>query len=248
MKRIQLAGLPALLLLFFAHSMGMNGHYRFQVKVDIKPLERYILKGLVRTHPDSDAFAVFYDKKNQRDFFVREGGSIGDFRLFRIEKNCIILKRGEVISRIFPDGTLRMDFRATQIDQMEEPSNDKYAQYPFPGRSAGLKVIARQFIRENILERLAGEKTLIFRKIGLSPELCEDNIRGCRITHMPGGTLLSEIGLHRNDIILELNGLTTVGPQTLLSLFRIIEESDGLDITLSRNDRLIQIRCTILDQ
>ena len=87
----------------------------------------------------------------------------------------------------------------------EQSDSMKKEQSPTPA-SADV-VLTKELNRSDVEKRIAAEWSLIMNSTRFIPNYVDGRVQGFRITKLPEESILSEIGIQKNDIIKEINGI-----------------------------------------
>lgn len=80
----------------------------------------------------------------------------------------------------------------------------------------------REFVRSEVERRVKRELPLIIKETKVVPNHIEGKISGFRITNLPKKSIISEIGIYKNDVIKEINDIELNDLSTLLWLYRTL--------------------------
>jgi type II secretion system protein C len=101
-------------------------------------------------------------------------------------------------------------------------------------------VITKEFSRSYIEQRILAEWKMILDRTEFSPHSVDGRTRGYRLTKIPEGSLLSELGIQPGDIIFELNGQELKDKAFIISLVDQFKNDDRGELTIERNGRQIR--------
>lgn len=99
----------------------------------------------------------------------------------------------------------------------------------------------REFSRYEALRRVLMEWPLIIREIRFVPNDIDGKICGFKINKIPEESILSEIGINRNDVIREINGVELDSMETIFFLFDKIRNQNRLEISIERDGEPISL-------
>ena len=167
-------------------------------------LPSLVLIGVVVSKDASSSIATLQNKQTGKTDIIKIGEIILDFTLHQVFDNRIILKKGGRSFQIFLGrGSMSKAVQPVQkkpdVAQLPVPKNN-------PLESPGLdtNIIRKEFNRSEIQKRLEKEWPMIIEKTRFVPNMVKGNISGFKILNFPENTVLTEIGIVKNDILKEI--------------------------------------------
>ena len=103
-----------------------------------------------------------------------------------------------------------------------------------------MNVTKKEFIRAEVLRRFEAEWPVIVNETRFLPNLVEGKVSGFKITNLPQKTILSDVGIQKNDIIKEVNGMELNDMQAIFSLYSQFKDESRFEVSLERNGKLIR--------
>jgi type II secretory pathway component PulC len=199
------------------------------------------LIGVVVSKDASSSVATLQNKQTGKINTLRIGERILDFTLHQVFENRIILKKGERSFQIL--------LGKGSIIKAVEPVQEKPVeiQMPLPKdeplESPGLdpNIIKKEFKRSEVERRFENEWALIMEKTRFIPNLVEGGVSGFKILNFPENTILSEIGIVKNDIIKEINGVELDNMEKLLDLYNRFKNDNQFEVRVLRGGKLLRI-------
>jgi general secretion pathway protein C len=76
----------------------------------------------------------------------------------------------------------------------------------------------------------------VMRQARVEPVVTQGRTQGFAVKYIQPGTLLTEMGLKRGDVIKQVNGITLDSPEKGLQVFQQLRESKSIDLSIERND------------
>ncbi len=203
------------------------------------------LIGVVVSQDASSSVATLKNEQSGEILILRIGENILGFTLSQVFKNNVILKRGEQTYRIFLGrGRISKTAEQPQKRPMETPPPAPEKK-PAEGQSAGNDVIQMEFNREEVERRLEKELPLIMKDARFVPNLEDGVVRGFKITRLPTQSILSEVGIRRNDIILKINDVELNSVEGMLDLFMKFRNETRFEVSIDRRGKIIRIQYTL---
>jgi type II secretion system protein C len=219
--------------------------------VTVSPQERggrlppLTLVGVILSKDASSSIAILKNGQNNQTQMLGIGEKIMDFTLVQVLENSVVLNRSDQTYTIYL-GRGRMT-RAAQPPQKrpvetsrEEPKTEPVAQ---PGSSSN--VIRMEFDRDEVEKRLEAELPLIMKEARFVPNMVEGRVRGFRITRLPRQSILSEVGIRRNDVVLKINEVELNSVEGMLDLYMRFRNESRFEVTLERSGKIIRIQYTL---
>ena len=183
--------------------------------------------------------ALLKDNRNGENLIFKIGETIDNFKLVRILENRIVFQREREIFQIYLGQSGNF---GTINKEAQESSNDKASQINSDTLQTAIEsVITKGFSRSYLEKRILTEWKMILDLTEISPHTIDGQARGFKLTKIPEGSLLSEIGLQRNDIILRLNGEELKDKAFIISLIDRFKNDDRGELTIERNGRQIRL-------
>lgn len=204
-------------------------------------LPSLVLIGVVVSKNASSSVATLQNKQTGKTDIIKIGEKILDFTLHQVFYNRIILKKGERSFQIrLGKGSLLKAVKPVQKKpgeaQLPAPKNN-------PLESPGLdaNIIRKEFNRSEIERRFEKEWALIIEKTRFVPNMVEGNISGFKILNFPENTILTEIGLVKNDILKEINGVELNNVAMMFDLFDRFKNDSQFNVSILRGGKLLHI-------
>jgi len=204
-------------------------------------LPSLVLIGVVVSEDASFSVATLQNKQTGKTKILRIGEKILDFTLHQVFKNRIILKKGDKSYQILlGKGSIIRTVEPVQRRQAEVktpvPKNT-------PAESPGLdeNIIKKEFNRSEVERRLEKEMALIMEKTRFVPNMVKGNISGFKILSFPENTFLSDIGIVKNDIIKEINGVELDSVAMMFDLYDRFKNDNQFNVSILRGGKLLRI-------
>jgi general secretion pathway protein C len=200
------------------------------------------LVGVVVSKDASSSIATIKNEQSGEILILRTGENILDFTLSQVLENSIILKKGEQTYRIF--------LGRGRLTKTTEPPQKKPAEIlpPPPGKKPAERqkpesgVIHMEFNRDEVERRLEEELPQIMKDARFVPNLEEGKVRGFKIIRLPAQSILSEVGIRRNDIILKINDDELNSVEGMLDLFMKFRNADSFEVSIERRGKILRIQ------
>jgi hypothetical protein len=97
----------------------------------------------------------------------------------------------------------------------------------------------RELRRTVTEQRLSKEMPVILAETGISLRLDPEESGGLQITHLPDGTLLSEIGLLPGDVLISVNEIPLTSVSALTGLLPQLRSEDEIRVLLERQGQIL---------
>lgn len=183
---------------------------------------KLVLRG-VFSHSDPDkAMAIIADASGKEKLY-RIGGQVpGGATVHTIYPDRVILQRNGQFETLqlprdeLPNNAVVM----RQAVMASRPSRERSVQAPDK-----LKQM-REMIKTNPQE--------IWKQVRIEPVLAEGRIKGYRLFHKDA-QLMRALGINRNDVITEVNGMSLDDPAALYELMGQIDTATDIRLTVERN-------------
>jgi type II secretion system protein C len=204
-------------------------------------LPSLVLIGVVVSKDASSSVVTLQDKQTGKTHVLRIGEKILDFTLDQVFKNRVILKKGERSFQILlGKGSMIKAVKPVQRkpDEVQMP-----VPQDLPGENPGLNanIIRKEFDRSEVERRLEKEWSLIIEKTRFVPNMVKGNISGFKILNFPEETILTEIGIVKNDIIKEINGVELNNVAQMFDLYNRFKNDSQFNVSILRGGKLLRI-------
>lgn len=203
------------------------------------------LIGVIVSKDSSSSLAILKDKRSGDTMMLKIGERILDLELTHIFKNRIVLQKNNSTFQIFLGRGNIVNLRERpkkNPNKIKRPQKSvKRREQPINSGQQEARIIKKEFNREEILKRLEAEMPMIMKEARFTPNLIEGEMSGIKITRLPRRSVLSMIGINKNDIIKEVNGVELNNMETLFGLFNRFRDDDEFEITLERQKKIYRI-------
>ncbi len=203
-------------------------------------LPSLILIGVVVSKDASSSVATLQDKQTGKTKVLRVGEKILNFTLDQVFENRVILKKGERSYQILivKGSTIKA---VTPVQRKPAEGQMPMPVVP-PVGAAGSdpSVIRKEFNRSEVERRLEKEWNQIIEKTRFVPNMVDGNISGFKILNFPEKTILSEIGIIRNDIIKEINGVELNNVAQMFELYSRFKNDSQFNVSILRGGKLLR--------
>jgi type II secretory pathway component PulC len=198
------------------------------------------LIGVVVSEDTSSSVALIYNKGTGKTVMLTVGESVLDMKLTHVLGDGIVLKNGEKIYWIFMGKGIRLeaDEKIHGSPQRIEETDQGYDQSKSSrGNDDSPKL---EFIRSEVQRRVKREWPLIIKDTQVVPNYADGKMSGFRVVSLPGKSIASEIGINKDDVIREVNGVKLDSLSTLVSLYSQIFVEDRFEVLIERDKKLIR--------
>ena len=188
----------------------------------------------------SESFAIFDDEQSGTIRMINIGEKISGLTLTQIYENRIVLQKDEANFVIFMG---RNTIVRTNPKVQKEPEVSQIAdqkQLPAIETPKNSNVIRKELKRKEVKERLNKEWESIIRDARFIPNTVDGSIQGFKITSLPKRSIISEIGIRKNDILREINGVELNNMATLFTLYTDLASENEFELVLERDGKTIQ--------
>ena len=242
-RRVRFRFISLILFEFlFLISLSSNSPGEALPRAEENPLPSLSLIGVIISENASSSLAILKDEKTGKTVMLRVGENVLGFTLVQVFENRIILHKENQNFQIFLGrGSLvraqeKLPEKPVQINQpplkQEEILEDKKIE------SNPMK---KELIRSEVLRRLEGEMSVIINETKFVPNLVEGKVSGFKITNLPERTILSEVGIYKNDIIKEVNGVELNSMDTIFSLYNKFKDENRFEVSVEREGKLLRL-------
>ncbi len=213
-----------------------------QEKNDILHLS---LCGVMVSEGISSSLAVIKEERNGKILILKIGESIHGFRVLQILTDRVLLIKENQTYQLFLTRDKLTDTEQEKYSGFPKQNSGNSMENSIHEQDSSLHSIRKEYIRSEVEKRIAAEWQLIAKETKFIPNRVNNKISGFKVTRLPGGSILSEIGIHKNDIIKAVNGIELNDTLTLLSLFDRFRNDSQIEISLERKGKTRNIFCIL---
>lgn len=130
--------------------------------------------------------------------------------------------------------------RGAEIPRAPQSAPDAGPAAPPPGEAMGALAESRRrtLDRAEVERRIAAEMNRLIRA-ALRPVTEDGRVIGMRVSQIPDGTILQEVGLRSGDVITDLNGVRVDGLPALIGLWSSLQGASELRATVLRDGVIV---------
>ncbi len=198
------------------------------------------LMGVIVSKNAASSVAVLKDERTGKIVMLRVGESISGLTLADVFENRVILRKNEKTYQIL----LGRGKIVSAVPKLPETPADvplaPRREEPFK-REEISDAQSKEFIRSEVLKRLEEEWPMIVEQTRFVPNLVDGKISGFKILSFPQRSILSEIGIQRNDVVREVNGVELNDMETIFLLYDKFRDGDRFDVSIERNGKLVRM-------
>lgn len=240
-KKIRLKWIPLLLLGFFIISTAFGLQRTAPVQEQEGRLPSLSLVGVIVSKDVSTSVAILKNEQTGQIQMLSVGEKILDLTLSQVLENHIVLTRGEETYRIF--------LGRGRITRAQAPPQKKPAVTPPPPpekkptepQRTESDIIRMEFDRAEMERRLEEELPLIMQEARFVPNMVEGRVSGFRITGLPAKSIISQIGIRRNDVVKKINDVELDSVEGMLDLYMKFKDENRFEVTIERSGKTIRI-------
>lgn len=207
-------------------------------RIQLPPLS---LIGVIVSKNVPSSMAILKDEEAGKTIMLTIGESILDLTLIHVFENRVILQKGKKTYQIFlgRNNLINVDEKTKQnpgaISEADREDDFSKSNY----NNNNMK--KREFIRSEVEKRVKQEWPSIIKEIKVVPNIVDGKISGFRITNLPKESIISEIGIEKNDVIKEINGIELKDISTLWWLYNALKVENKFEILIERNGKLFRL-------
>lgn len=206
-------------------------------KNHIPPLS---LIGVIVSEGTSSSVAVLQNKDTGKTVMLTIGESILNLKLTHVLEDGVVLKKGEKIYWIFIGRSIRLNTKEKVQRNLREQGEADRKHNPLTSDRLNSNSSKREFIRSEVQRRIKREWPLIIEGTNVVPNYVDGKMNGFRVVSLPEKSIASEIGIYKDDVIREVNGVKLKDLSTLVWLHSQIFVEDRFEVLIERNKKLIR--------
>lgn len=195
------------------------------------------LIGVIISKETSSSVAILRNEETGKTILLTPGQKIFDLKLIQVFEDRITLKKDKKTYQIFLGRVHHFSADSKNLMNRRNSHETKRGNESQKNNQLITHPIKREFVRSNLKKRIMREWSLIINKTKFVPHQIDGEISGFKITSLPERSILSEIGILKNDVIKEINGTELNSLETLFSLFQKLKDESRIDIYIERKGR-----------
>jgi general secretion pathway protein C len=223
-------------------TMFAGAHFSVRASSIILPESQlpFRVVGVIISEISTSSVAVLKNINNGEIAMVRIGESLLGMRLTRISKYHVFFERENKTYQLYIGGRELLQFaenpekvkKEIQAPQKIKPSQPKQLESIEP----------KELERTELEKRIKEEMPILMSSARIIPNMVAGKMEGFKISKLPQTSILSELGIHKNDIIKEINGTKINDLESLLSLYQRIWSENLFHIVLERNGKIVRMQ------
>jgi general secretion pathway protein C len=240
-EKVRLNWIPFLLSGFLVFSTIFSLQRAVTAQEQGGRLPRLSLVGIIVSEDTSASVAILKNEQTGQIQMLSVGEKILDFTLSQVLKNHIVLTRGEETYRIFLG---RGQITRTQAPPQKKPEVTPPLapeKKPVEQQEPESDVIRMEFNRAEIERKLEEDLPLIMQETRFVPNMVDGRVSGFRITGLPEQSILSQVGIRRNDIIKEINDVELDSVEGMFDLYMKFKDESRFEVTIERSGKIVHI-------
>jgi len=234
-------GLFSVSLILFAFLFLTSSSFSFSEIPASEENEKNIpslsLIGVMVSEDASSSIAILKNEENGKTIILTIGESIFDLKLIHVFENRIILKKDDKNFQIFL-GRRNIHTVDEDIPKHLKEIGEVGRNEDFLENNQHIPKSTREFVRSELKKRVEREWPLIIKETRVVPNHIDGKISGFRIINLPKEGIISEIGINKNDVIKEVNGIELNDIATLYRLYSTLKVKNHFDVCIERNGKL----------
>lgn len=206
-----------------------------------EPISSLSLIGVVISKDTSSSLAILKNEQTGKTNMVRTGESFFGMKLIQVFENRVIFQKNEKTFQIFLGRGNLTSIEGKLQKNQDEVSGAERKEDLSIGNQLNNSLITKEFNRAETEKRIEAEWEMIMKETRFTPNLVKGKISGFKITKLPARSILSDIGIHKNDIIKEINGIELNDVEKLFTLYNKFKNETQFEVSVERNGKLIRL-------
>jgi general secretion pathway protein C len=232
--------LPYFIILGFIYSASASicfSNANPMIENDMPPLS---LAGVVVSRNANSSVAVLKNEESGKTVIMKVGDSILDMELTHVFQDGIILKKGEKICWLLLEKTLPSKAERNIERNLRRIDKSDYEVDPSKSVLRNKSLPEEEFVRSEVLERIEKERVLIINETRVVPNYVDGKIDGFKVLSLPKKGIASEVGIQKDDVIKEINGIKLNDLSALVMLYSKIFEEERYEVLVERDKKLVR--------
>lgn len=168
---------------------------------------------------------------NGKEQTVRIGSKIGGYTVTHIDRNYIIISKGE--NKVAVGFSL-----GEQATKVSAPSSSITS-------AKDTRITSSRSIQANIprgeLERITADPGIMFRQIRLVPFVQEGRTRGFLFEWIEPGSIFERAGIQSGDVLLSINNQEIRSGEDAFRILQVLRNESTIKLNLQRGNELIEL-------
>lgn len=201
-------------------------------------LSHLVLNGTIVSRDEHSSVALLEDDRNRENIILTIGDTIYNFKLVQILGNCIVFQRNNETFQLFlgRSGIIKTARKEELISYIEKV-NEAETETPETKKEP---VVKKEFFRSYVVNKILDEWKMILQQTEFSPYIVDGRTKGFKVKKIPEGSILSEMGIQSNDIILKLNKKELKDIFYLSTLIDKYKNDNRVEMTIERSGKVIR--------
>lgn len=198
------------------------------------------LGGVLLSRDETSSVAILFDGGSGEAVLLKMGERFRGLELEAVYADRVELRKGNRVYSLFLGrGQWEPKHRTAASSRLAgRPAAELNPSEPSPENDPERRdAVRREFDRSEVESRLEKEWSRIMQETRFVPNSVDGNIIGFKITRLPNRSILSDIGLRRNDIIKEINGVVLNDISHLFNLYQRFKNESRINVLLERNEK-----------
>ncbi|MDH5707292.1 MAG: hypothetical protein OEZ45_14890 [Candidatus Aminicenantes bacterium] len=210
------------------------------------PLPSLTLVGVILSKNTSSSIAILKNEQTGQTVMLYPGEKIMDLTLSQVVENHVVFKRGTQTFKIYL-GRGRMTQAHEPLPEIPpaQVSPPEPEIEPQGSEGAENSVIRLEFDRAEMEKRIDAEMPLIMKEARFVPNMEGGTVSGFRIINLPSQSVISRVGIRKNDIIKKINNVELNSVEGLFDLYMRFKDESRFEVTIERNGRIFRILYTL---
>lgn len=209
------------------------------------------LRGTIVQHRPEDSFAIIEVAQSGKQGLYRVGDQVEGMEVLRVMPEWVEIREGGNIVRLAITKT-ESEGGASVVSRPEpEAGSAPEASSARPGSSlsrggSGTRLArmvgANSYIieRDTLNEGLSDLST-VMSQVMVQPSVKDGQPHGFQVTSIAPGSLIMELGLRNNDVVLRINGAPIRQPEDVIGLYKQFQQLDTVRLEVERGGRPVTL-------
>ncbi len=217
---------------------------------------RLRLKGTICGSSPSFSYAVIEDLSSKKEELYRLGDMVAGVKIVRIERNQVVIERGgvEEVLASYEEGMLAWGGKgkASPVSQTAQTSASRQmvlGEKEMAGATEAASRIVKslQLDPQNLpgifpdLTEAVSVANQVLNRAKIKPYFVDGHLEGFQAMEIQAGSIYERMGLHRGDIVREVNGYQINSIQNAFQVYEMLQKESVVIVNVERDGQPVTL-------
>jgi len=206
------------------------------------------LKGTIVQNRPEDSFAVLEVAQSGKQGLYRVGDQVEGMEILRVLPEWVEIREGGSVVRLAMSKS-ESEGGAAAVSRPQSEGETSEAPSMRPGSSSAGQSggVARMvgansyIIDRNSLNQGLSDLSTVMSKVMVQPFIKDGQPHGFQVSSIAPGSLVTELGLRNNDVVVRINGAPIRQPDDVIGFYRQFQQLDTVRLEIERAGRPVTL-------